>query len=221
MHGHGDIDFTAFACICLLLLRPAGRSACVQFSTHSTPTCIIASGDGAFYVSMGDGAAFTMPDFGELGTTAGPPPVNQGGCNDNYPYLGAFRCQDPQRLNGKILRLDPAANFDYTVVSRGHRNPFRLSLFGTELLESETGWYTYEEINLIKPGLNYGWPCWEGPIHTPEYDWSSGPGSQGPGGIMCSAINMTLPVYSYAHPVPPIIQWSGNVMSISGLAALG
>ena len=74
-----------------------GRDACVQFATHSTPTCIVAAPDGGFYIAFGDGAAFTAPDWGQMGTTGG---VNEGGCNDNAPYTGAFRTQDPQRLNG-------------------------------------------------------------------------------------------------------------------------
>ena len=61
-----------------------------------------------------------------------------------------------------------------------------------------------------------GWPCWEGPIHTPQYDWGTGPGL-----AICPTITMTLPAFSYEHPVPPIAQWSGNIASISGLAGLG
>ena len=64
----------------------------MQFSTHSTPTCIIKSGDGAFYVAFGDGASFTCPDYGQMGT-ADDGSVRQGGCNDNTPFLGAYRCQ--------------------------------------------------------------------------------------------------------------------------------
>ena len=78
-------------------------------------------------------------------------------------YLGAFRTMDPLRFNGKIIKLQvptgtpasPAAAV-YTVISEGHRNPFRLTLFNGVLLESETGWYTYEEINVIAAGKNYG-----------------------------------------------------------------
>ena len=55
--------------------------------------------------------------------------------------------------------------------------------------------------------LNIGWPCWEGPIHTPEYDWGTGPGA-----ALCAGITMTLPVAARLHPTPPVIQWSGNVM---------
>lgn len=31
------------------------------------------------------------------------------------------------------------------------------------MIESETGWYTWEEINVIEKGKNYGWPCYDGP----------------------------------------------------------
>ena len=30
-----------------------GRTGCVQFSTHSTPTCIVKHPDGSFYISFG------------------------------------------------------------------------------------------------------------------------------------------------------------------------
>ena len=66
---------------------------------------------------------------------------------------------------------------------------------------------------MITAGNNYGWPCWEGTIHTPQYDWGSGPGL-----ALCPTLDMTPPVYSYLHPDPPVIQWNENVASISGLA---
>ena len=63
----------------------AGRDACVQFSTHSTPTCIIASGDGGFYVAFGDGASFNNPDQGQEGVNPVTGVADQGGCDDNAP----------------------------------------------------------------------------------------------------------------------------------------
>jgi glucose/arabinose dehydrogenase len=33
----------------------------------------------------------------------------------------------------------------------------------------QTGWYTAEEINVLVPGANYGWPCYEGPGMAPDY----------------------------------------------------
>lgn len=144
-------------------------NGCSQFSTHSVPVAVVEL-DGYFYTSLGDGAAFTLVDGGQLGTNP---------CNDNPGYLGAFRSQDPRRLNGKILRWHPAATaaaWQFEVWSTGHRNPFRLSsdeALGV-VLQTETGWYSAEEINVISKepafkGTNFGWPCFEGPVHSPEY----------------------------------------------------
>ena len=66
-------------------------SACVQFSTHSTPTDIVKMGGNSFAIALGDGAAFTGLDVGNLGMN--------NPCQDNAPFLGAYRCQDPSRYS--------------------------------------------------------------------------------------------------------------------------
>ena len=91
--------------------------------------------DGYFFISLGDGAGFTLVDAGQLGNNP---------CADVVPYLGAFRCQDPGRINGKILRFTPApaaADWQYEIWTTGHRNPFRLEPDPTRhrLLQTETG----------------------------------------------------------------------------------
>lgn len=77
--------------------------------------------------------------------------------------------QDLDRLRGKIVRFDrdgaPVAGNPFpdraegTVWSYGHRNPQGLA-FDAEgrLWASEHGAMGGDEINLIAPGLNYGWP---------------------------------------------------------------
>nr|MBA5586872.1 PQQ-dependent sugar dehydrogenase [Anaerobacillus isosaccharinicus]QOY34917.1 PQQ-dependent sugar dehydrogenase [Anaerobacillus isosaccharinicus] len=78
--------------------------------------------------------------------------------------------QDTENLAGKILRMEldgtiPNDNpFDYSYVySYGHRNPQGLAWDenGT-LYSSEHGPTGHDEINLIEPGNNYGWPIIKG-----------------------------------------------------------
>ena len=112
--------------------------------------------DGALYVTTGDGAAF---DFADPRTA---------------------EVQSLDSLNGKVLRINPdtgqgyasnpfagaAADLDANsskVFQLGLRNPFTATFDSQgRLFISETGWYSYEEINTGAPGANFGWPYFEG-----------------------------------------------------------
>jgi glucose/arabinose dehydrogenase len=81
------------------------------------------------------------------------------------------RSQDPGSPAGKILRLEPDGGIpadnpfpDSPVWSLGHRNVQGLA-FDDEgrLWAGEFGQKAYDELNLIEPGANYGWPEVEGP----------------------------------------------------------
>jgi PKD repeat protein len=67
----------------------------------------------------------------------------------------------------KTKKLDRTCTKVFAV---GFRNPFRFVLTpsGKPLL-ADVGWNLREEINLVKKGDNYGWPCMEGSIRTPFY----------------------------------------------------
>jgi glucose/arabinose dehydrogenase len=84
--------------------------------------------------------------------------------------LDSDRAQDLKSLNGKVLRIAgdgrPAPkNPDPTspVYSYGHRNSEGLAWGpGNRLYEAELGESRFDEINLLSPGDNYGWPIVEG-----------------------------------------------------------
>jgi glucose/arabinose dehydrogenase len=76
--------------------------------------------------------------------------------------------QDRDSLGGKILRLTPEGKpapgnpFDTAVWSFGHRNVQGLAFVDGQLWASEFGQSTYDELNRVDAGANYGWPVHEG-----------------------------------------------------------
>ncbi|KUF14519.1 PQQ-dependent sugar dehydrogenase [Streptomyces silvensis] len=92
--------------------------------------------------------------------------------------------QDRNSLNGKILRMTkdgkpaPGNPFGNHVYSLGHRNPQGIAFDPQgRLWEAELGDASRDELNLIKPGRNYGWPTCEGTCNVagmtnPKTTWA-------------------------------------------------
>lgn len=82
------------------------------------------------------------------------------------------RSQDPQALGGKVYRFTPEGKIPEDnpfpgspALAIGVRNPFGLTvdpIAGTPWV-TENGPGSYDEINRIEPGQNYGWPILTGP----------------------------------------------------------
>jgi glucose/arabinose dehydrogenase len=143
--------------------------------------------DGMLYVATGDGASFFSVD------------------------ARALRAQSIDRLAGKILRVNPvngqglADNPFYNgdlsatrskVWAYGVRNDFRYNFKpGTNVIFSgDVGWDTWEEINVITPGVNLGWPCYEGNYQQPGY----------------AAYQPCQNLYNTGGVTLPLIQWDHN-----------
>ncbi|MFC7341167.1 PQQ-dependent sugar dehydrogenase [Saccharopolyspora griseoalba] len=153
-----------------------------SFSDVHAMTGIIAARDGTLWVSIGDLADFRFTDPAAFQT---------------------FNLDSPA---GKILHISPdgrgvASNPHYSsanpsswrsrVYANGFRSPFRLSLdpsTGTPIV-GDVGYGAWEEVDVVRPGQNYKWPCWEGEHPAPGYADRA----------ECRNVANTPPVWEYRH----------------------
>jgi glucose/arabinose dehydrogenase len=161
--------------------RPSGEGGLLGLAVSQDQRTVF-----AYYTAENDNRLVSMSwDGHDLGTPAvilsGVPKggVHNGGRlvlgPDGYLYVGtgetgdASLAQDTNSLGGKILRVTadgkpaPGNPFGNEVYSYGHRNVEGLA-FDDEgrLWASEFGAQTWDELNLITKGGNYGWPQVEG-----------------------------------------------------------
>ena len=101
----------------------------------------------------------------------------------NLP-VGRNRAQDPESLNGKVLRLamdgsvpddNPSGSAVFTI---GHRNPQGVAISANGVvMEVEHGTDVNDEINVIVHGSNYGYPCFTGASDPGPIPHGCGPAS--------------------------------------------
>ncbi|MDI2030408.1 PQQ-dependent sugar dehydrogenase [Saccharopolyspora sp. TS4A08] len=153
-----------------------------SFSDVHAITGIVAAPDGTLWVSIGDLASFRFTD------------------------PAAFQTFNPDSPAGKIMHITPdgrgvpnnpfyqpanPSSWRSRVYASGFRSPFRLSLdptTGTPLV-GDVGYGTWEEVDAVRPGQNYKWPCWEGNHPAPGY-------ADRP---ECANVANTPPVWEYQH----------------------
>ncbi len=153
--------------------------------------------DGALYISTGDGTSF------------------------NFADPRSVSVQDINSLSGKILRVDPETGLGLAdnpfadeadslssnaakVYQLGLRNPFSMA-FDTNgnLLITETGWESFEELNSGGPGANFGWPYYEGGdngVLNPAPGYSQFPEAAAfYADVAAGNITITAPVRAFSH----------------------
>ncbi|WBQ07541.1 PQQ-dependent sugar dehydrogenase [Kribbella sp. CA-293567] len=93
---------------------------------------------------------------------------------DGFLYAGTGdggdrpNSQNDESLGGKILRITtegkaaPGNPDGRLWITKGHRNVQGLAFEGSQLYSAEFGQNTWDEVNAITPGSNYGWPAAEG-----------------------------------------------------------
>jgi glucose/arabinose dehydrogenase len=151
------------------------------YPVHSL-TSVTQAADGTLWVTNGDNADWRDVD------------------------PAALRALDPGTPYGKLFHVNPdgsgvASNPFYQpadpgswrsrVYASGLRSPFRLAIdpaSGAPLV-GDVGWTRWEEINLVRPGASYGWPCWEGAERTGGYRDLPG----------CAGVGNTPPALAYPH----------------------
>jgi len=126
--------------------------------------------------------------------------------------------QDPKSSRGKIIQVN-LANHSSKVLSLGHRNPQGLAFDSQgNLLNTEHGPQGGDEINLIKDGLNYGYPINVLGTRYGTYDFSW-PAAD----ISKVAKNMVLPIFAFVPSIAisPIIQLSDFHPKLKGDLLVG
>jgi len=178
--------------------------------------------DGMLYIALGDGG-------------------NADDQGDGHVAGGNAQSLAPGNVLGKVLRINPhgrnSANGQYGVprtnpfVGRagadeiwayGFRNPYRFSFDASSgrLLAGDVGQNDIEEVDVVRPGANYGWPIKEG---TFLFD-NGGAGAgfvtkQSPG----SPAGLVDPVLEYDHTAPGGVRCGQGAPSSAcqGIAVVG
>ena len=174
--------------------------------TTFTPSKVIIDGSSSPQLPQ------TSPNHGVDAVVVAPDDSLYVSIGDDTPPTGdarSLRSQDTTLPYGKVLHLTPdgagvpsnpfysaadPTSWQSRVYAYGMRNPFRLALdprSGAPYV-GDVGWNDVEEINVLKPGTNGGWPCYEGAAQT---TFSPDPVCQS----LYAAGSVQLPLWSYPH----------------------
>jgi glucose/arabinose dehydrogenase len=180
------------------ICAPASNSNDCMPSEHASHSVdeVRSAPDGTLWVGNGDGHDFNQFD-----------PL-------------AFFAANEQTLRGKIIHIDrdghglpghPFCPSDTNlndvctkIFAKGIRQPFRFTFLPEGgVVFGDVGEDSFEELNITSPsgGEDFGWPCWEGTVHTPTDDYATK--SECTNDVY-PAGGTTFPVLSYPHVPYPI-----------------
>ena len=168
----------------------------VTHKSHGSCAMVFAT-DGTLLIATGDGSSYGQMDNGSGATTWAAQALLDSIITPQQ-NVGAFRSQQVQSMNGKILRIDP--NTGYGIPSNpyydasapasakslvwclGLRNPYTISIkpgSGSTnpadgkpgvIYIGNVGWAKWESLFICdKPKLNFGWPLFEGLDYNANY----------------------------------------------------
>ncbi|WP_330630285.1 PQQ-dependent sugar dehydrogenase [Halocatena halophila] len=159
-----------------LVAHPNDGSVAYTYQTYETDT---GRANRILQHDISDGWSWTVLFDGIPGGT-----IHDGGrlfIHDDALFVttgdasNAGGAQNPDRLNGKILRLTldgaphPDNPFDNAVFTYGHRNPEGLTQRDGVLYTIEHGPDEDDEVNRLTAGGNYGWPERTGESDSEEF----------------------------------------------------
>lgn len=159
-----------------------------QFN-HNAGQLAFGPDDGMLYISTGDGGSSNDNNAGHTGGDSSQPSGVLGNAQDRTKLLGKVLRIDPLDDNGPGAEYGIPADNPFVgagggireeIFAYGLRNPWRFSFdAGTggthRLFLADVGQGSFEEINLITAGGNYGWRRFEGAEDFDATTPSSGP----------------------------------------------
>ncbi|HEY1357636.1 MAG TPA: PQQ-dependent sugar dehydrogenase [Thermoleophilaceae bacterium] len=160
----------------------------------SNPETVVLGGAGSTQCPAASNTSDCIPadaTIHSIGTVRSDPAdgtlwLGSGDGTENIVDDSAYRTYDEQSFAGKLIHVGrdgkglpghpfcPSdTNLDHVctkIYAKGFRNPFRFTLRpGKGPAVGDVGSSSFEELDLVKPGKDYGWPCYEAEIRTPNF----------------------------------------------------